>query len=69
MKLKAQKTPYSGTVGGGLCLIDENGRARFMVAIFGTTQGITKEETAAIAAALESGIPADGIDVPERIDA
>ena len=66
MKLKADKVPYSGTVGGGLCLIDENGRARFMVAIFGTTEGITKEETAAIASALVSGIPEDGIEVPER---
>lgn len=66
MKLKAQKTPYSSTVGGGLTLIDEAGCARFMVAIFGTTDGITKEETGAIAEALRSGIPADGIEVPER---
>lgn len=66
MKLKALQTPYSSTV-GGLTLIDEAGRARFMVAIFGTTEGITKEETAAIGAALRSGIPADGIDVPERV--
>lgn len=66
MKLKAEQTPYSSTVGGGLTLIDEAGRARFMVAIFGTTQGITKEETAAIGAALRSGIPAVGIEIPER---
>lgn len=66
MKLKAMQTPYSSTVGGGLTLTDETGRARFMVAIFGTTEGITKEETAAIGAALRSGIPPDGIDVPER---
>jgi len=67
MKLKANKVPYSGTVGGGLCLIDESGRARFMVAIYGTTEGITKEETVAIARALVDGIPAAGIDVPERV--
>lgn len=66
MKLKAEQTAYSSTVGGGLTLFDERGRARFMVAIFGTTEGITKEETAAIGAALRSGIPADGIEVPER---
>jgi hypothetical protein len=66
MKLKAEQTPYSSTVGGGLTLIDEAGRVRFMVAIFGTTQGITKEETAVIGAALRNGMPADGIDVPER---
>lgn len=65
MKLKAKQTPYSGTVGGGLTLLDETGRVRFMVAIFGS-EGITKDETAAIAKALASGIPADGIDMPER---
>lgn len=63
MKLKAM----SSTVGEGLTLVDEAGCARFMVAIFGTTEGITKEETAAIGAALRSGIPVDGIDVPERV--
>jgi len=66
VKLKASQTPYSSTVGGGLTLVDEKGRARFMVAIFGTTEGITKEETAAIGAALASGIPANGIEVQER---
>lgn len=66
MKLKAEQTPYSSTVGGGLTLIDEVGRARFMVLICGTTQGITKEETAAIGAALASGIPTEGIEIQER---
>lgn len=66
MRLKATEVPYSSVVGGGLTLVDETGAARFQVAIFGTTDGITKEETAAIRAALASGIPADGIEVPER---
>lgn len=68
MKLTAKQIPYSSTVGGGLCLVDEKGRARFMVSVYGTTDGITKEETAAIARALAKGIPAGGIDVPERDD-
>lgn len=66
MKLKAQKVPYSSTVGGGIVLVDEAGRARFQVAIFGTDSGITKEETASISAALASGIPSDGIEIKER---
>lgn len=57
--------PYSGTVGGGLRLIDEEGHVRFMVSIIGATEGITKEETAAISSALIMGIP-EGIEVPER---
>lgn len=66
MKLKAKQTPYSSVVGGGLTLIDEHGRPRFMVMICGTTNGITKEETATIANALSSGIPTDGIELAER---
>jgi hypothetical protein len=64
MKLHATMIPYSGTVGGGLSLIDEDGRARFMVAIVGITKGISKEQTAAISSALINGIP-DGIEAPE----
>jgi hypothetical protein len=66
MRLKAEKVPYSSVVGGGLVLTDETGRARFQVAIFGTDKGITKEETAAIGAALANGIPVDGIEIQER---
>jgi hypothetical protein len=68
MKLHATMIPYSGTVGGGLKLIDEDGRACFMVSIFslyGTGKsGITKEQTAAISSALIKGIP-EPIEVPE----
>lgn len=66
MKLKPQITPYSSVVGGGLSLVDEKGAVRFMVAVMGSTNGITAEETATIAQALASGIPAGGIEVPER---
>jgi hypothetical protein len=67
MKLHATMIPYSGTVGGGLNLIDENGRVRFVVSIYGIgiSKGITKEETAAISSALITAIP-EGIEVPER---
>lgn len=67
MKLKAVQPPYSSKFAGGLTLVDEVGRPRFIVAIFGTTDGITKEEATAIGTALRSGIAADGIDVPERV--
>jgi hypothetical protein len=66
MKLKAKLVPYSSTVGGGLSLIDESGRVRFMVAIFGASHGITKEETTIISKALIAGLPPEGIEVPER---
>jgi hypothetical protein len=65
MKLHATMVPYSGTVGGGLRLIDEDGRLRFMVSIFGASKGITNEQTSAIASALIKGIP-EPIEVPER---
>ena len=66
MKIKAEVTPFSSTVGGGLTLVDEAGRVRFMVAVFGATQGITKEESQIISSALAAGIAAEGIEVPER---
>lgn len=47
MKLTAKEVPYSSIVGGGLMLIDESGRAAFQVMFMGTTNGITKEQTAA----------------------
>lgn len=64
MKVHATMIPYSGTVGGGLQLIDQDGRARFMVAIIGMERGITKEQTAAIGKALINGIP-EPFEVPD----
>jgi hypothetical protein len=66
MKLHATMIPYSGTVGGGLRLIDEEGVARFFVHIdiLGIGKSISKEQTAAIASALINGIH-DPIEVPE----
>lgn len=48
MKLTAKEVPYSSIVGGGLMLTDESGRAAFQVMFMGTTNGITKEQTAAL---------------------
>lgn len=68
VKLHATIIPYSGTVGGGLNLIDEDGKTRFMIAILGMTpdrKGITKEQTAAISKVLICGIP-ESFEVPEK---
>jgi hypothetical protein len=65
MKVHATIIPYSGTVGGGLMLTDEKGRAYFIVAIIGTTKGISKEQTAAISKALINGIK-EPFEVPDR---
>lgn len=56
MKLKAQKVPYSSVVGGGVLLTNEKGAAQFQIAIFGTTNGITKEQTGAISTFLVDAI-------------
>lgn len=66
MKLKAQAVPYSSVVGGGLTLVDENGRARFIIVAMGTTEGINKEENAAIFAVLRDAINKSGVEVPDR---
>jgi hypothetical protein len=65
MKLHGTMAPYSGTVGGGINLIDQDGVSRFIVAIVGIRKGITKEQTNAIAGALMKGIP-EGIEAPEN---
>ena len=64
MKLKAEVTAYSSTVGGGLTLVDEQGRPRFMVMLIGTTDGITKEQDRAISEAIAKAVNSDGIEVP-----
>lgn len=66
MKLNAQITPYSSTVGGGLTLLDEEGRASFMVLFCGTTRGISKEQTAALAKQFSGFIEEHGLEVPEH---
>lgn len=65
MILTPKITPYSSTVGGGLKLVDQDGRVKFMVMICGIADGITKKETAIISEALARGIK-DGVELPER---
>lgn len=67
MKLHAKRIPYSSIVGGGLTLIDDSGRHAFIVNFIGTTKGITKEETAALADQFAKWIEEHGgIEVPDR---
>lgn len=66
MKLMAKTVPHSSVVGGGLMLCDEAGRARFIVNFMGTTEGITKDETAALSKQFAAFIQERGLDVPER---
>lgn len=66
IRLKAEKTPYSSIVGGGLTLKNDAGRLAFVVSIIGTTQGITKQEDAEISARLVELINKHGLEVSER---
>lgn len=65
MKLTAKPISYSSIVGGGLMLLDAEGRAAFMVMLRGTTRGISKEQNDAIAEQLVRLINADGLGVPD----
>lgn len=60
-----EPVPYSSMVGGGLMVKDESGRARFIITAFGTTEGITKEETEALMIAIQRGF-SGGVAVPYR---
>ena len=64
MKLKAKMVPYSGVVGGGLLLTSEGGSAAFMLHFVGTTKGVTKEQTDAMATQLATWINERGLDCP-----
>jgi hypothetical protein len=66
LSLRAKKVPYSSVVGGSLTLHDNQDRARFMVLFAGTTEGITKEETAALQQRIADLIETHGLEVPER---
>lgn len=66
IKLDARVIPYSSVVGGGLQLLDPHGRARFQLALIGTTDGVTKEENRAIALRLAELINQHGLEVPCR---
>lgn len=66
MRLTAKPVPHSGIVGGGLMLCDATGRARFIVNFMGTTEGIRKEETAALAEQFAHYVNNHDVIVPER---
>ena len=63
MKLTSNSVPYSSVVGGGLSLLDENGRARFQVVLIGTTDGISKEQNDAISKRLHELINTHGLEI------
>ena len=58
MKLTARPIPYSSIVGGGLVLVDENGKDRFIITVAGTINGINFDENAYICNQLIAGIAA-----------
>lgn len=62
----AQPIPYSSVVGGGLTLIEADGRAAFIVNFMGTTNGITKEETEAFSDQFRWFVNTFGCFVPAR---
>lgn len=64
MKLKAKQVPYSGVVGGGLLLTSEAGSAAFMIVFTGTTKGITKEQSDAMAKQVAKLINDHGLECP-----
>jgi hypothetical protein len=66
-RLSGREIPYSSIVGGGLTLLDEKGRAAFIVNFIGTTEGITKEETQALTRQFLWYLDKiGGLEVPER---
>lgn len=68
MKLTCKDIPYSSIVGGGLTLVDGDGRVRFIINFMGTTAGITKEETGALRDQIGAWIREYGIECPDRPD-
>lgn len=66
IKLTAKPVPYSSIVGGGLTLLKEDGLAGFIVNFIGTSEGITKEETAALSRQFEWFVSQIGCAVPAR---
>lgn len=63
MKLKAKSIPYSGVVGGGLMLTNEDGSASFILNFIGTTKGISKEQTESMSKQIAVWINENGLDI------
>lgn len=65
-KVSAKMTPYSSVVGSSLQLVNETGKPCFLIMFAGTTEGITKEESQAIADQLAWYINELGLEIPKR---
>lgn len=65
VRLSSDLVPYSSVVGGGLVL-KKDGRAGFIVNFIGTTEGITKDETAALSQQFAWFVQSYGCFVPAR---
>lgn len=66
IKLTAEPVPYSSIVGGWLVLKREDGRAGFVVNFIGTSEGITKEETAELSEQFARFVNDYGVSVQPR---
>lgn len=66
VRLHADIVPYSSVVGGGLVLKKLDGRAGFIINFMGTSEGITKEETAALSEQFRWFVQTYGCAVPAR---
>jgi hypothetical protein len=63
--LKSKLLPFSSVVGGGLTLVDENGCAHFIVNFMGTTNGISRAQSDALAKQLDALISRNILNVPD----
>lgn len=45
MRLTAKIVPFSGVVGGGIVLQDEQGRSRYLLGLLGTSLRVSTDET------------------------
>lgn len=66
IRLTADIVPYSSIVGGGLVLKKLNGQACFILNFIGTTEGVTKSETVALAQQFSWFVNTYGVYVPPR---
>lgn len=64
LRLTSRIVPYSSIVGGGLLLDNPEGRPVFTVMFAGTSDGISEEQTAALARQFKTFIETHGLEVP-----
>lgn len=66
MRLTAKPVKHSSVVGGGLMLCDPSGAVRFIVSFRGASEGITAEETEALASQFTHYVNKHDVVVPDR---